>query len=125
VSALPLEAKAVLAVALALSVGRAFFGMPARSVHERLARTLIGFSICLYVLACDALLEGDESTAAVFVITGVEALCLAAWVGRRRDDEDGGDDGGGGGDNGPDPGPIDWDAFDRARDNWRPREPVA
>ena len=32
------------------------------------------------------------------------------------------------GGDGPDdepPTPIDWDAFDRARDGWRPHEPVA
>jgi hypothetical protein len=125
VSALPLEVKAVLAVALVLSVARAFFGMPTRSAHERLSRTLVGFAVCLYVLAAESLLEGEDGLAGAFVVCGVEALCLAAWVGRRRDDDDGWDDGGGGGDDDPDPGPIDWDAFDRARDGWRPREPVA
>ena len=125
-SAVPLEVKAVVVVAIALSVLRAFFGKPARSLNERLARTLVGFAVCLYVLACEALLQGDEALAGAFVVCGVEALCIAAWVGRRRDDEDGGDDGGGGGGNdGPDPGPIDWDAFDHARAGWRPREPVA
>jgi hypothetical protein len=128
VSALPLEIKAVVAAALVLSVARAFLGVPARRAHDRLARTLVGFSICLYVLAGEALLESQDGMAAAFVICGVEALCLAAWVARRRDDDDGWDDDGGGGGDGPDdepPTPIDWDAFDRARDGWRPREPVA
>ncbi len=127
VSAVPLEIKAIVAVALVLSVARAFLGVPARRAHDRLARTLVGLSICLYVLAGEALLEHEDGMAGAFVICGVEALCLAAWVARRRDDDDGWDDGGGGGD-GPDdepPTPIDWDAFDRARDNWRPHEPVA
>jgi hypothetical protein len=124
-SALPLELKAVLAVALVLSVARAFFGMPARSGHERLSRTLVGLSVCLYVLAAEALLDGEDGMAGAFVVCGVEALCLAAWVGRRRDDDDGWDDGGGGGGDDPDPGPVDWDAFDRARASWRPHEPVA
>jgi hypothetical protein len=128
VSALPLEIKAIVAVALVLSVARAFLGVPARRAHDRLARTLVGLSICLYVLAGEALLEDQDGMAGAFVICGVEALCLAAWVARRRDDDDGWDDGGGGGGEGPDddpPMPIDWDAFDRARDGWRPREPVA
>jgi hypothetical protein len=127
VSAVPLEIKAIVAVALVLSVARAFLGVPARGAHDRLARTLVGLSICLYVLAGEALLENEDGMAAAFVICGVEALCLAAWVARRRNDDDGWDDGGGGGD-GPDdepPTPIDWDAFDRARDGWRPHEPVA
>jgi len=128
VSALPLEIKAIVAVALVLSVARAFLGVPARRAHDRLARTLVGLAICLYILAGEALLENQDGMAGAFVICGVEALCLAAWVNRRRDDDDGWDDGGGGGGEGPDddpPMPIDWDAFDRARDSWRPREPVA
>jgi hypothetical protein len=102
--------------------------VPARRAHDRLARTLVGLSICLYVLAGEALLENQDGMAGAFVICGVEALCLAAWVARRRDDDDGWDDDGGGGGDGPDddgPMPIDWDAFDRARDGWRPREPIA
>jgi hypothetical protein len=130
VGALPLEAKVAVAVLLVLLVARAFLGVPARRVHHRLARTLVGLAICLYVLSGEALLEGDDGMAAGFIVCGVQALCLAAWVGRRRDDDDGWDDGGGGGgggddpDNGP-PMPIDWDAFDRARAGWRPHEPVA
>jgi hypothetical protein len=126
VSAVPLEVKAVVAVVLLLSVARAFLGVPARRSHERLARTLVGLSICLYVLSGEALLEGEDGMAGAFVVCGIEALCLAAWVARRRDDDDGwDDDGGGGGGDDPDPGPIDWDAFDRARAGWRPHEPVA
>lgn len=126
-SALPLEVKAVVAAALVLFVARAFLGVPARRAHDRLVRTLIGLAICLYVLAGDALLEHQEGMAAAFAICGVEALCLAVWVARRRDDGDGWDEGGGGNGEGPDdepPTPIDWDAFDRARDGWRPQEPV-
>jgi hypothetical protein len=128
VSALPLEIKAVVAVALVLSIARAFFGVPTRRAHDRLARTLVGLAICLYILAGDALLEHQVGMAAALAICGVEASCLAAWVARRRGDDDGWDDGGGGGGEGPDgdsPTPIDWDAFDRARDGWRPQEPVA
>ena len=95
VSAVPLEVKAIVAVALVLSVARAFLGVPARRAHDRLARTLVGLSICLYVLAGEALLEDEDGMAGAFVICGVEALCLAAWVARRRDDDDGWDDGGG------------------------------
>jgi hypothetical protein len=128
VSALPLEVKAILATVLVLSVARAFLGVPARRGHDRLARTLVGLSICLYVLSGEALLEGQDGMAGAFVVCGVEALCLAAWVARRRDDDDGWDDDGGGGGGGPDsdpPTPIDWDEFDRARAGWRPHEPVA
>lgn len=125
--AVPLELKAVIAVVLVLAVARAFLGSPTQRVHERLSRTLVWLAICLYVLSGEALLEGQDGMAGAFVVCGVEALCLAAWVGRRRDDDDGGDDGGGGG-GGKEPeppGPIDWDAFDRARASWRPHEPVA
>jgi hypothetical protein len=127
VSAVPLEVKAVIAVVLVLAVGRAFLGTPSQRVHERLSRTLVWLAICLYVLSAEALMEGEDGMAGAFVVCGVEALCLAAWVGRRRDDGDGGDDGGGGGggDDPEGPGPIDWDAFDRARAGWRPHEPVA
>ena len=125
-SALPLEVKAAIVVVLLVSVARAFLGVPARRSHHRLARTLVGMAICLYILSFEALLEGQDAMAAAFVVCGVEALCRAAWVARRRDDDDGWDDGGGGGGgDDPDPGPIDWDAFDRARAGWRPHEPVA
>src|SRR4051794_41828814 len=120
-SALPLTVKAIFAGALVLSVARAFFGVPARSPHERLARTLVGMSICLYVLAAEALMNGEDGMAAAFVVCGVEALCLAAWVGRRRDDEDGGGDGGGGGGGRPGPRAGGWGAFGRARARWGPR----
>src|ERR1700754_3317396 len=124
-SAVPLEVKAIVAVALVLSVARAFLGVPSRRAHDRLARTLVGLAICLYLVAADALLEGEDGMAGAFVVCGVEALCLAAWVARRRGDDDGwDDDGGGGGGDDPDtdpPMPIDWDAFDHARAGWRPR----
>lgn len=128
--ALPLELKAVVAVVLVLSVARAFLGVPARAVHDRLARTFVGLALLLYVMAAEALVSDQDGLAGALVICGVEALCVAAWVARRRDDEDGGDDGGGPGDDGPEGPPpvptIDWDAFDRAREGWRgPREPVA
>ena len=54
--------------------------------------------------------------------------CLAAWVVRATPEDGGGgedDDGGGGGGKGPpDPGPIDWAAFDRERRHWD-RSPAA
>jgi hypothetical protein len=133
VSALPLEVNAVLAVVLLLSVGRAFLGVPARRRHERLARTLVALAILLYVLAAAELAHQREGLAALFVIAGVEALCVAAWVTRRREDDDGGDDGEGPEDDRPDwrpPGAggrdlVDWDAFDQARDTWRPFEPAS
>jgi hypothetical protein len=125
-SALPLELKAVVAVVVVLVIARVFFGAPARGVQKRLARTLVGIAISLYILSGEALLEGEDGMAGAFVVCGIEALCLAAWVARRRDDDGGGeDDGGGGGGDDPKPGPVDWDAFDRARAGWRPREPVA
>lgn len=126
-SAVPLEVKAAIAAVLILALARAFLGTPSHRVHERLAKTLVWLAICLYLLSGEALLQGEDGMAGAFVVCGVEALCLAAWVGRRRDDGDGGDEGGGGGggDEPEPPGPIDWDAFDRARAGWRPHEPVA
>ena len=126
VEALPLEVKAAIAVLLALTVAKAFFGPRSRAPDERLARMLVGLSVLLSVLAADALLGGQQGVAAAFGVFGVEALLLAAWVASRRDD-DGGGGGGGPGDDPdlPPPVPIDWEAFDRARATWRPREPTA
>jgi len=122
VEALPLEVKAAIAVLLALTVAKAFFGPRSRAPDERLARMLVGLSVLLSVLAADALLGGQQGVAAAFGVFGVEALRVAS----RRDD-DGGGGGGGPGDDPdlPPPVPIDWEAFDRARATWRPREPTA
>ena len=116
--------KAALVVALAISIIRCFFGTPAPSASRRMSSLLLGLSVCCYVLAAEALLTGEPTLAAVLCVLGIEGLCLAAWTLRGGGWDEGDDDD----DEGPEPegpGPIDWNAFDRARASWRPREPVA
>ncbi|MGZ6694468.1 MAG: hypothetical protein ACXVFL_02375 [Solirubrobacteraceae bacterium] len=71
---------------------------------------------------------GAEMAGSVVVLAGIEISCVAAWVVRAAPDDGGGgedDGGGGGGGKGPpDPGPIDWAAFDRERGRWD-RSPAA
>ena len=128
-SALPLLVKAVLAAGVLASMGRAFLGPPAPASHRHLARGLLGLTATCYLVGAALVTVGDaELAGSIIVLAGIEISCVAAWV-VRATPEDGGsdsdDDGGGGGGKGPpDPGPIDWAAFDRERRAWD-RSPAA
>ena len=128
-SALPLVVKAVLAAGVLASMARAFLGPPAPPAHRHLARSLLLLTAACYLTGAVLVTVGDaEFAGSLVVLAGIEISCVAAWV-VRATPEDGGngddDDGGGGGGKGPpDPGPIDWAAFDRERRHWD-RSPAA
>ncbi len=128
-SALPLVVKAVLAAAVLASMARAFLGPPAPAAHRHFARTLLGLTaLCYLAGAALVTVGGAELAGSAVVLAGIEISCVAAWVVRATPEDGGGgedDDGGGGGGKGPpDPGPIDWAAFDRERGRWD-RSPAA
>jgi hypothetical protein len=128
-SALPLVVKAVLAAGVLASMARAFLGPPAPPAHRHLGRTLLVLTgLCYATGAVLVTVGGAELVGSVVVLAGIEVSCLAAWVVRATPEDGGGgedDDGGGGGGKGPpDPGPIDWAAFDRERRHWD-RSPAA
>lgn len=120
----------MIAIALAYTVWRAFVGTPPVRSRPRLALLVAPVAIAGYVVAVLLLARGDEDLAGIGLAVGVEAAALGAWLARGPS---GGDDDGGGGGEGPDDGgwgppdepprpggPVDWDAFDRARAGWRP-----
>jgi hypothetical protein len=116
VSAAP---KIALAVLLAASIARAFFGPPPSRARGSLAPAAAGVGFFAYGLALGLALAGLETAACILLVAGVEALCLAVWLARGGDDR--------GGDDPPPPEPeppVDWEAFDRERARWRPRTPA-
>jgi hypothetical protein len=118
VSALSPYTSGALAAVLVASMTRAFFGPPADRPRRGAARALLGATAACYIAgAALVVLAGATLAGAAFVVCGIEASCVGAWLVRGgRDDDDGADDAG--------PPPWDWDAFDRARAAW-PRRPRA
>jgi hypothetical protein len=117
--AVGLVLKAVVTVALLASMLRAFRGPPASPRRPRLGRAVAALALLFQVVAVAATLSGHLTLAAVAAPLGVEATCLAVWLGwddeRPPPDDDDGDD----------VPPVDWEAFDRARRAWdRPRAAV-
>lgn len=122
-SALPFEVRAAAAVVLLVSIVRAFRGPPAEQPRPALARKLVITACILQAATVPAIVMGSSIAAAVLAALGVEAACLALWLGLSDEPPD---DGGGDDDAPPpeEPSPdIDWDAFDRARRAWD-RPPV-
>jgi hypothetical protein len=125
-SALPPVLDAALAALLLASIARAFFGPPPRDA-DRLTAGAWMLAGCL-LLAVAALAGEAGPPRDVLAAAGVEAICLAGWRLRRADP--GPPDGAPAAPpDGPAPSPdapLDWDAFDRAREAWRPgpRDPA-
>ena len=114
---MPLSAKVALAVLLAASILRAFYG-PAPSSPRRGLAALVGLAGASCYLAALAVAWGNHVTGASLLIAlSIETLCLAVWLARGRDDR-----GDGGPEPQPDP-PVDWAEFDRERERWA-RPPV-
>ena len=114
---MPLSAKVALAVLLAASILRAFYG-PAPSSPRRGLATAVGLAGGGCYLAALAVAWGNHVTGASLLIAlSIETMCLAVWLARGRDDR-----GDGEWEPEPDP-PVDWAEFDRLRDDWS-RTPV-
>lgn len=116
---MPASAKIALAVFLAASILRAFFGEPPASGHRTDAlRAGLAGATC-YMLAIAVAYVGYSTAACGLIVAAVEAMCLAVWLARGRDDP-------GYGDAEPDPvdSPVDWAQFDRERERWSSRPKV-
>ena len=116
---MPAAPKIALAVLLAASIARAFFGPPPPRPRGTLAPAAAAAGFLAYGLALGLALVGQQTAACVCLILGVEALCLAVWLARGGDDRDDFDVPA----PEPDP-PVDWAEFDRERARWRPRLPA-
>ena len=114
---MPAAPKIALAVLLAASIVRAFFGPPPPRPRGTLAPAAAAAGFLSYGLALGLALAGRQTAACICLIAGVEALCLAVWLARGGDDRDDFDVPA----PEPDP-PVDWAAFDRERSHWRPRD---
>jgi hypothetical protein len=115
-SHVPVAPKIALAVLLAASIARAFFGPPPPRPRGTLAPAAAAAGFLAYGLALGLALAGRQTAACACLIAGVEALCLAVWLARGGDDRDDFDEPV----PEPDP-PVDWASFDRERARWRPR----
>ena len=114
---MPAAPKIALAVLLAASIVRAFFGPPPPRPRGTLAPAAAAAGFLAYGLALGLALAEQQTAACVCLILGVEALCLAVWLARGGDDRDDFRE------HTPDPDPpVDWAAFDRERSRWRPRD---
>ncbi len=114
----------------ALVVG--FFGPPVGRVRPILTALLLGSGLLLLPLGFVAVALGAPQTGTLMVWSGVLLFASAARLVRGPDNGEDDDGGGGGGSEGPDepppqpPGPgFDWEAFDREREGWAARPPVA
>ena len=117
-------AKLILTAALAAALAGALLGPPPAEPRRSTAGCLALAGCSLYVLALIVALGGHGAAGTLLVGPGVGLLALAGWLARGSDS--GGDDE----DDAPDPElpPIDWDEFDRLRDEWArtgPRVPIA
>ena len=115
---MPAAPKIALAVLLAASIARAFFGPPPPRPRGTLAPAAAAAGFLSYGLALGLALAGRQTAACVCLVAGVEALCLAVWLARGGDDRDDFDEAAPAE---PDP-PVDWAEFDRERARWRPRD---
>jgi hypothetical protein len=110
--------KVALAILLAASIGRAFFGSPPG--RPRRGAVPCGLLGAAAYMGSVMLAAGDHPLmACAMVAAAVEAFCVAVWLSRGRDD--GGDEPAGPGSGGP----VDWAEFDRQRAGWSgPRVPL-
>jgi hypothetical protein len=117
--AVSLVVKTAIVLVMLASMLRAFWGRPASPRRPRLGRAMAGIAVLAQAVAVAATLRGQPTLAAFGAALGVEAICLAVWLGweddRRPDDDEQPPDDGPPGDGVP---PFDWDAFDRERRSW-------
>jgi hypothetical protein len=104
--------KAAVAATLALSILRAFAG-PAPARLRPVLSLAGGFAgVVLYPVGVLAATAHHPVAASLLIVGAVELLCVAVWAARGPSD-DGGEPRPPDGD-----GPIDWERFDRVRDEW-------
>jgi hypothetical protein len=119
-SGVPPVVKVAVAVVLLASMARAFLGPQASPTRPMLGKLAIAAACLVQAGAIAAALTAHDMLAGVAAAGGVEATCVAAWLGW-YDEPPGPDD-----DSDDDVPPFDWDAFDRERSSWdRPRVPAS
>jgi hypothetical protein len=110
---MPDAATLVLTAALAAILIRAVAGAPPDEPRRGTAAALAVAGCCIYVVALAVALSGHAAVGTLLVAPGVGVLALAGWLARGDDEGPGG-----GTDVAPEP-PVDWDEFDRLRDEWQ------
>jgi hypothetical protein len=119
---LPAALKAVIAAEIAFSILAAAFGTPPQHQRRR-GRELVVLVAALATAGAAVALHAAHHPLAMKLTLAacVELLCALTWLRRAPgpDDGGGGDDGNDAEPEVPPPG-YDWDAFDRARNDWEP-----
>jgi hypothetical protein len=110
---MPDAAKLLETIVIAAVLAGALLGPPPAQPRRGVAVAVAASGVSIYVLALMAALVGHGAAGTLLVAPGVAVLALAGWLSR------GADDGGDKDDDLPEPdAPVDWDEFDRLRDEW-------
>ena len=110
---MPDAAKLLETIVIAAVLAAALLGPPPSEPKRSVAVAVAASGVSIYVLALIVALLGHGAVGTILVGPGVAILALAGWLSR------GVDDGGSDDDELPQPdAPIDWDEFDRLRDEW-------
>src|SRR5258705_10321041 len=117
---MPDAAKLLETIIIAAVLAGALLGPPPGEPRRAVAVAVAASGVSIYVVALIVALGGHGAVGTLLVGPGVAVLALAGWLSRRADD------GPGGADDEPQPDmPVDWDEFDRLRDEWSRTGPRA
>src|SRR4051812_44867389 len=107
---MPDAAKLLETIAIAAVLAAALLGPPPGQPRRGVAVAVAASGVSIYALALIVALLGHGAIGTLLVGPGVAALALAGWLSRGDDGRDDADDL-------PEPDePVDWDEFDRLRD---------
>src|SRR3954454_24718883 len=116
---MPDAAKLLETIVIAAVLAGALLGPPPAAPRRGVAVAAAASGVSIYALALIVALLGNAVVGTVLVGPGVAVLAFAGWLAR------GADDGGRGDDELPEPdAPVDWDEFDRLRDDWSRNRPA-
>lgn len=121
----PLAVNVGLVAILVGSIAAAFFGRAPHTRRPLAAAVVAVLAVLLYAVgAVELWARHERGPGGVLVFAGVEAMCLAAWLGRERRDDRGRP--GDGDDDPDDPSPPSGDrtTFEAALRRWQPRGPA-